>query len=130
MCDNFKAINFYSLFFRRVPVNKNLINMVIGRLRSDDIYNQLSSYPNPEHRSFALAGQAAMLFVCLFFKSKTLHEEFAIMREIVDKFFQDNWVIFLRCLNNLNIKKTNLFCINFNNTKLNSLKFIIIRLCD
>lgn len=67
--------------------------MAIGRLRSDDIYNQLSSYPNPDHRSIALAGQAAMLFVCLFFKPKTLHEEFAIMREVVDKFFPDNWVI-------------------------------------
>lgn len=82
-----------SLIFRRVPVNTNLINMAVGRLRSDDIYNQLSSYPNPDHRSTALAGQAAMLFVCLFFKSKTLHGEFSIMREIVDKFFPDNWVI-------------------------------------
>jgi len=68
--------------------------MVIGRLRSDDIYNQLLSYPNPDHRSIALASQAAMLFVCLFFKPKILHEEFSIMREIVDKFFPDNWVIF------------------------------------
>lgn len=81
------------ILFRRVPVNTNLINMVIGRLRSDDMYNQLSSYPNPDHRSTALAGQAAMLFVCLFFKPKTLNEEFTIMREIVDKFFSDNWVI-------------------------------------
>lgn len=81
------------IFFRRVPVNTNLINIAIGRLRSDDMYNQLSSYPNPDHRSTALAGQAAMLFVCLFFKPKTLNEEFTIMREIVDKFFSDNWVI-------------------------------------
>lgn len=66
--------------------------MAIGRLRSDDMYNQLSSYPNPDHRSTALAGQAAMLFVCLFFKPKILNEEFTIMREIVDKFFSDNWV--------------------------------------
>lgn len=109
MCDNFQITNFCLLFFRRVPVNKNLINMVIGRLRTDDIYNQLSSYPNPDHRSFALAGQAAMLFVCLFFKPKTLHEEFAIMREIVDKFFQDNWVIVLCDINNLYKKKTNFF---------------------
>lgn len=89
---SFKYMKFSLFIFRRVPVNKNLINMAIGRLRSDDIYNQLSSYPNPEHRSTALAGQAAMLFVCLFFQPKTLHEESAVMREIVDKFFPDNWV--------------------------------------
>lgn len=79
-------------FCRRVPVNENLINMTIERLRSDDVYNQLSLYPNPDHRSIAFGGQAAILFVCLFFKPKILNEEFAIMREIVDKFFSDNWV--------------------------------------
>lgn len=62
------------------------------------MYNQLLSYPNPDHRSTALAGQAAMLFVCLFFKPKTLHEDYTIMREIVDKFFSDNWVIILLLL--------------------------------
>lgn len=78
--------------------------MAIGRLRTDDIYNQLSSYPNPDHRSTALASQAAMLFVCLFFKPKILHEEFAIMREIVDKFFPDNWVIiYYYLLNNFKL---------------------------
>lgn len=76
-----------------MPVNQNLVNLVIDRLRSDDIYNQLASYPNPEHKSTALASQAAMLFVCLFFQPLTLHNEFFIMRQIVDKYFQDNWVI-------------------------------------
>ncbi|XP_050425351.1 WASH complex subunit 5 isoform X2 [Adelges cooleyi] len=89
-----KATSSYpEYYFKRVPVNKNLINIVIGRLRSDDIYNQISSYPNPDHRSTALASQAAMLFVCLFFKSKILHEESAVMREIVDKYFPDNWIV-------------------------------------
>lgn len=27
--------------FRRVPINPFYVNMVIGRLRSDDIYNQV-----------------------------------------------------------------------------------------
>jgi WASH complex subunit strumpellin len=88
------------LFCRRVPVNTNLINMTIERLRSDDVYNQLALYPNPDHRSIAFAGQAAMLFVCLFFKPKILNEEFAIMREIVDKFFPDNWVNIYLCIIN------------------------------
>lgn len=92
----------FKLICRRVPVNENLINMVVGRLRSDDIYNQLSSYPNPDHRSVALGGQAAMLFVCLFFKPEILNEEFAVMREIVDKYFSNNWVIICFCIANEN----------------------------
>lgn len=67
--------------------------MIIGRLRSDDIYNQISVYPLPEHRSTALANQAAMLYICLYFSPKTLHTQNSRMREIVDKFFPDNWVI-------------------------------------
>uniref|UniRef100_A0A8C7XD99 WASH complex subunit 5 n=1 Tax=Oryzias sinensis TaxID=183150 RepID=A0A8C7XD99_9TELE len=67
--------------------------MVIGRLRSDDIYNQVSAYPLPEHRSTALANQAAMLYVCLFFYPSILQTQQAKMREIVDKYFPDNWVI-------------------------------------
>uniref|UniRef100_A0A8C1DL56 WASH complex subunit 5 n=1 Tax=Cyprinus carpio carpio TaxID=630221 RepID=A0A8C1DL56_CYPCA len=67
--------------------------MVIGRLRSDDIYNQVSAYPLPEHRSTALATQAAMLCVCLYFTPSILHTQQAKMREIVDKYFPDNWVI-------------------------------------
>lgn len=66
--------------------------MVIGRLRSDDIYNQISAYPLPEHRSTALATQACMLYVILYFDSEILHNQQAKMREIVDKHFPDNWV--------------------------------------
>lgn len=66
--------------------------MVIGRLRSDDIYNQISAYPLPEHRSTALATQASMLYVILYFESEILHNQQAKMREIVDKHFPDNWV--------------------------------------
>lgn len=67
--------------------------MVIGKLRSDDIYNQLSIYPRPEHSSNALANQAAMLYVCLYFAPKFLDKEYACMRGIVDKFFPDNWIV-------------------------------------
>jgi WASH complex subunit strumpellin len=34
-----------------------------------------------------------MLYVCLFFSTNILHSQTAIMREIVDKYFPDNWVI-------------------------------------
>ena len=80
-------------FFSRYPLPNKLIQMVIGRLRSDDIYYQQSAYPLPEHRSTALASQAQMLYVILYFSPSILKEEFAIMREIVDKHFPDNWVI-------------------------------------
>ena len=66
---------------------------MMGRLRSDDIYNQSSAYPQPEHRSVALATQAVLLYIALYFSPDILNNESAAMREIVDKFFADNWVI-------------------------------------
>ncbi|XP_077991105.1 WASH complex subunit 5-like [Glandiceps talaboti] len=84
--------NYPESYFQRVPINKTFINMVIGRLRSDDIYNQISSYPFPEHRSTALGTQASMLYVILYFAPEILHNQQAKMREIVDKHFPDNWV--------------------------------------
>ncbi|XP_058420909.1 WASH complex subunit 5 isoform X2 [Diceros bicornis minor] len=83
--------NYPESYFQRVPINESFINMVIGRLRSDDIYNQVSAYPLPEHRSTALANQAAMLYVILYFEPSILHAHQAKMREIVDKYFPDNW---------------------------------------
>nr|XP_044999379.1 WASH complex subunit 5 isoform X2 [Jaculus jaculus] len=85
--------NYPESYFQRVPINEAFISMVIGRLRSDDIYNQVSAYPLPEHRSTALANQAAMLYVILYFEPSILHTHHAKMREIVDKYFPDNWVI-------------------------------------
>lgn len=79
--------------FRRVALDETFVEMIIGRLRSDDIYNQISVYPLPEHRSTALANQAAMLYVCLYFAPRTLHQQQSQMREIVDKFFADNWIV-------------------------------------
>jgi WASH complex subunit strumpellin len=36
-----------------------------------------------------------MLYVILYFSPKTLHDEMGAMREIVDKHFNDNWIIAL-----------------------------------
>lgn len=85
--------NYPESYFARFKFEQNFIDMVIGRLRCDDIYNQLSIYPHPDHRSTALSTQAAMLYVCLYFSPKILHSQIAQMREIVDKFFSDNWII-------------------------------------
>ncbi|XP_063155752.1 WASH complex subunit 5 isoform X2 [Candoia aspera] len=88
-----RPANYPESYFSRVPINEPFISMVIGRLRSDDIYNQVSAYPLPEHRSTALATQAAMLYVTLYFDPSILHTQPGKMREIVDKYFPDNWVI-------------------------------------
>jgi len=80
------------LLVSRVAISKTFINMVLGRLRSDDLYNQIVAYPLPEQRSTALATQASMLYVILYFAPDMLHTQQAVMREIVDKHFPDNWV--------------------------------------
>jgi WASH complex subunit strumpellin len=80
-------------FFARFPLPSKAIQMIIGRLRSDDIYFQQAAYPLPEHRSAALASQAQMLYVILYFMPSILKDEASVMREIVDKHFPDNWVI-------------------------------------
>ncbi|XP_037973203.2 WASH complex subunit 5 [Plutella xylostella] len=80
-------------YFSRVNINASFIEKVIGKLRSEDVYNQLSVYAAPEQRCGALVAQAGMLFVCLFFSPQTLHTDTAKMREIVDKFFPSNWIV-------------------------------------
>ncbi|XP_022693191.1 WASH complex subunit 5-like isoform X2 [Varroa jacobsoni] len=80
-------------YFKRAGVDLGFVVLLLGRLRSDDIYNQIPLYPQPEHRSVALANQAALIYIALFFYPKILHGEPAIMREIVDRYFPDNWVI-------------------------------------
>ncbi|CAK9823853.1 WASH complex subunit 5 [Anthophora retusa] len=90
---NKRPANYPEEYFKRVPLNDSLIEHIIGRLRSDEIYNQTLAFPHPEHRSTALSNQASMLAVILLFKPVVLHTQTAMMREIVDRFFPDNWVI-------------------------------------
>lgn len=87
-----KPANYPEEYFKREPISRPFILMVLGRLRSDDIYDYVSSYPNPDHRSTALATQATMLFIALYFAPDILHNDAAKMREVVDKHFPDNWV--------------------------------------
>ncbi|EZA48313.1 hypothetical protein DMN91_008109 [Ooceraea biroi] len=88
-----RPANYPEEYFKRVPLRDFLVDLVIGRLRSDEIYNQTLAFPHPEHRSTAVATQASMLVIILSFKPTILHAQTAIMREIVDRFFPDNWVI-------------------------------------
>ena len=80
-------------YFGRFMLDRMLIETLINSLKDDDIYNQLSAYPNPQHRSAALANQAQMIFVLLGFTPRLLEHEHAKMREISDKHFPDNFVI-------------------------------------
>mmetsp|Transcript_21478 Transcript_21478/g.35261 ORF Transcript_21478/g.35261 Transcript_21478/m.35261 type:complete len:1140 (+) Transcript_21478:113-3532(+) len=80
-------------YFARVKIPKATIKMIVSRLRSDDIYNRRKAYPSPEHRSTALATQSAMLYTILYFAPTVLEKEQSMMREIVDKHFNDNWVV-------------------------------------
>jgi WASH complex subunit strumpellin len=48
---------------------------LILAIKDGDIYNEVPAYPNPDHRSFALANQASMLYVTLFFTPEFLSTE-------------------------------------------------------
>ena len=49
-------------YLARIQINEEFIDMIIGRLRSDDVYNQIQSYPSPDQRSVALANQVSLLY--------------------------------------------------------------------
>lgn len=91
--DGKRPKNHPDAFMARFPMNPELVRLVIGRLQTDDIYLMANSYPSPDHRSTRLANQAAMLYIILYFAPDLLNNNKATMREIVDKYFNDNWVI-------------------------------------
>lgn len=80
-------------FFGRYSPEKEFLKLVIGKLLTDDIYPLSNCYPNPEHRSTRLSQQASILYVLLYFSPDILHKQKATMREIADRYFNDNWVI-------------------------------------
>lgn len=67
--------NYPEEYFARFTIDSDLITSVVGAIKDDDIYRQLSAYPHPDHRSVALANQASMLFVILFFNPNILNKE-------------------------------------------------------
>lgn len=72
---------------RKLGMPPALVLMMIDRLRSEDMYSQIPSYPMPQHRSTALATQARMLYIILYFAPDVLDEQSHTMREIVDRHF-------------------------------------------
>ena len=81
--------------FSRFRISGELIDALLGRLISDDLYLLSPVFPSLNHRCTRLARQAAMVYVIMFFQPHKLSEEYGTMREITDKFFSDNWIISL-----------------------------------
>ncbi|XP_068645975.1 uncharacterized protein [Aristolochia californica] len=78
--------------FARFPFPAQIVETLISYLRHVDLYNQLYHYPDPEHRTTGLGSQGGCLYVLLFFSPQIFHNSF-VMREIVDRFFKDSWVV-------------------------------------
>ncbi|KAI3382289.1 hypothetical protein SNEBB_011383 [Seison nebaliae] len=82
-------------YFQRLPIKKRLISLLVGRLQTDDLYNNLGKYPEALYRSTALASQSVLLVAILFFSSTYLHDKTQEMNQIVTRFFLGNWTISL-----------------------------------
>jgi len=65
----------------------------IGGGGGGNSYRQKTVYPSPAHRSAVYAQQASMAFVILLFAPKLLHSNRSLMREVVSKHFNDNWIV-------------------------------------
>uniref|UniRef100_A0A0D9ZK78 WASH complex subunit strumpellin n=1 Tax=Oryza glumipatula TaxID=40148 RepID=A0A0D9ZK78_9ORYZ len=77
---------------RRFQFPELIVDAVITCLRNGDVYNNVRFYPDPQHRTTALSLQGGHIYVLLFYSRDLLHNGLA-MREIVDRFFKDNWVV-------------------------------------
>lgn len=76
----------------RFPFPEHVVDAVITCLRNADVYDNIRFYPDPQHRTTALSLQGGCLYVMLFYSRDLLHKGL-VMREIVDRFFKDNWVV-------------------------------------
>ncbi|KAF0924916.1 hypothetical protein E2562_014992 [Oryza meyeriana var. granulata] len=80
------------VLLRRFQFPELVVDAVITCLRNGDVYNNIRFYPDPQHRTTALSLQGGHIYVLLFYSRDLLHNGLA-MREIVDRFFKDNWVV-------------------------------------
>ena len=80
-------------YFQRAPMDMTLIDSLIERLRSEDVYNRKLVFPAPAHRSIARSLESSMVYVILYFAPHCLHRDANLMRDLVSRNFGDNWVI-------------------------------------
>eukprot|EP00899_Mesostigma_viride_P018340 jgi/Mesvir1/26507/Mv16165-RA.1 len=88
-------VNWADTLIGRFALPVSVVQPLVERLRSDDLYCQTRLYPKHEHRSAALAPQASCLFVLLLFLPEAMHSDHALMRELVTRHYADNWVVHL-----------------------------------
>ncbi|EMD45557.1 strumpellin, putative [Entamoeba histolytica HM-3:IMSS] len=88
-----KPSNYPDEYLKRIHVNDYIVQMAIGRMLSDDIYNTTKSFPLPDHRSSALSAQGSLLTMILFLSPQTLNNNISFMNEVVNKFFGDCWIV-------------------------------------
>ena len=80
-------------YLSRFPLPPDCVQLVLGRLRMEDVYGGAAHFPSPGHRAAALAAQAAATYLLLFHSPDTLLEDGACMRELVDRQFAEGWVL-------------------------------------
>jgi len=81
-------------FFTRLPLPQTVVLSIIECLVSVELYNeQVFAFPSHSHRSVRLAQQGSMLAVILLFNTQTMKDDSSMMRQIVDKFFHDSWIV-------------------------------------
>uniref|UniRef100_A0A915DKT2 WASH complex subunit strumpellin n=1 Tax=Ditylenchus dipsaci TaxID=166011 RepID=A0A915DKT2_9BILA len=85
---------------RKEPFENCFIQLKVNSAFVDHVINFLKSYTTLEdsdylHEQISNEKQAAMIYTCLYFKPDHLHNQFNVMRQIVDKYFADKWVISL-----------------------------------
>lgn len=90
--DKRRAPDYAGSLLGRVPLPLDVVGKLLMVLRSDDVYEMTRVYKAPEMRSAALARQAAIVYVLLYFNPPAL-EDAHIMSEVVTKHFEDNWVV-------------------------------------
>ncbi|KAH9260207.1 hypothetical protein BASA81_001376 [Batrachochytrium salamandrivorans] len=90
------VVNPKELLLSRFQINPTVLSKIHTRIRGDDLYHHVRAWPSSEHRSTALSKQSSLLFTSLLFCESNLTllaQAKAEMREIVDRFFPDCWVV-------------------------------------
>ena len=91
---NHRPPDYPEVYFSRARANQSVVDLLIAKLQSVDLYNQTTLiFPHPNHRSAALGQQASILYILLYFCPEIMSTQRSRMREITDKFFHDNWII-------------------------------------
>ncbi len=80
-------------YFSRMPLSSSITMPIIECLIEHNIYPVKNlAFPSFHHRSTKLSNQASIIFIALYFQPNVFEQE-EKMRQIVDRFFTDNWMV-------------------------------------